>query len=155
MIETLCDLLKQKDKKILFVGLGNILKNDDGVGVYISRRIKQTPEISVLTAEVSIENYIGKINSSKPDILVFIDCAEMHSAPGTCELFPVNRIHDITFNTHNISLKRLSDFFAMPLYILGIQPLSIDFGENISYLVKDVANKIVHSIINWEVYYGR
>ena len=33
-------LLSQKDKKILFVGIGNLLKMDDGVGVYISRRIK-------------------------------------------------------------------------------------------------------------------
>ena len=38
---------------------------DDGVGVYISRRIKNRGNISSLTVEVSIENYIGKINSLK------------------------------------------------------------------------------------------
>ena len=42
---------------------------DDGVGVYISKRIKTTDNISSLTVEVSIENYIGKINSLNPDIL--------------------------------------------------------------------------------------
>ncbi len=154
MANNLNVLLAQKDKKILFVGLGNLLKNDDGVGVYISRRIKKTTMISALTVEVSIENYIGKINSLEPDIMVLIDCAEMKSAPGTFDLFPVSQVQDLTFNTHNISLKRLSEFFEMPVFILGIQPESVDFGENISYLVKDVANKIVQLINKQEVHYG-
>ena len=69
-------LMSQKDKKILFVGIGNLLKMDDGIGVYISRRIKERGSVSSLTVEVSIENYIGKINSLKPDILVLIDCVD-------------------------------------------------------------------------------
>jgi hydrogenase 3 maturation protease len=139
-------LLSQKDRKILFVGIGNILKQDDGVGVYISSRIKPTKRIQVLTPEVSIENYIGKINSLHPDILIIIDCVDCGSEPGTYKLLPVNEIHDLTFNTHNISLKRLSGFFPMPVFILGIQPEKIDFGENISYLVKNVADKILLEI---------
>ena len=74
--------LLRKDKKILFVGIGNLLKKDDGVGVYISTGIKiQTLEYSALTVEVSIENYIGKINILNPDILVLIDCVDMTSFP--------------------------------------------------------------------------
>jgi Ni,Fe-hydrogenase maturation factor len=36
----------------------------------------------------------------------------------------------------------------MEVYILGIQPKKIDFGENISYLVKNMANKIIKQINN-------
>ena len=86
MFKDLTKLLSQKDKKILFVGIGNLLKKDDGVGVYISRKIKNKGNISSLTVEVSIENYIGKINSLNPDILVLIDCVDMKSAPGTFKL---------------------------------------------------------------------
>ncbi len=146
MSESLNKLLSQKDKKILFVGIGNILRMDDGVGVYISSNIRETPRISVLTVEVSLENYIGKINSLDPDILVLIDCVEMNSAPGTHKLMPVSNLPDLTFNTHNISLKRFHDFFKMPLYLLGIQPEKIKFGENISYLVKVEADKIINTI---------
>ena len=42
----------------------------------------------------------------------------------------------------------------MPVFILGIQPEKIDFGENISYLVKDKADKIINLINTQEVYHG-
>jgi hydrogenase 3 maturation protease len=154
MFNDLNKLISQKDKKILFVGIGNLLKMDDGVGVYISSRIKNSDSVSSLTVEISIENYIGKINSLKPDILVLIDCVDMKSAVGTHKLLSINKIQDQTFNTHNISLKRLSEFFRMQVYVLGIQPEKIDFGENISYLVKTVADKIITQINKQEVYYG-
>jgi hydrogenase maturation protease len=154
MSEELNNLISQKDKKVLFVGIGNLLKMDDGVGVYISKRIKNTGHVSSLTVEVSIENYIGKINMMNPEILVLIDCTDLKSPAGTYKLLPINHIHDMTFNTHNISLKRLSEFFTMPVYILAIQPEKIDFGENISYLVKAVADRIINQINKQEVYHG-
>ncbi|MBA4322079.1 MAG: hypothetical protein C0408_04615 [Odoribacter sp.] len=148
------NLLSQIDKKILFVGIGNVLKQDDGIGVYISRNIKETHRILSLTVEVSIENYIGKINSLKPDILILIDCVDLNLAPGSSRLLPLGEIQDLTFNTHNISLKRLSDFFKVPTFILGIQPENVDFGENISYLVMTVAGKIIQQINKQEVHHG-
>jgi len=144
--EDLKTLLLEKDKKVLFVGIGNVLKTDDGVGVYISSGIKSSSSVSSLTVEVSLENYIGKINSIDPDILVLIDCVDMKSAPGTYKLMNVNKIQDLTFNTHNISLKRISEFFKMPVFLLGIQPEKLIFGENISYLVKEEADKIINII---------
>ena len=154
MPEEIKDLLLKNDKKILFVGIGNILKKDDGAGVYISSGITRKANREVLTVEVSLENYIGKINSINPDILVLIDCVEMGSAPGTIKIMSVSKIDDLTFNTHNISLKRISEFFSMPVYVLGIQPEKIDFGENISYLVKNVADRIINQINKQEVHHG-
>jgi hydrogenase 3 maturation protease len=148
VFDDLHTLLRQKDKKVLFVGIGNLLKSDDGVGVYISRKIKAKKGISSLTVEVSIENYIGKINSLDPDYLVLIDCMDFKSEAGTYELMDVNQVQDLTFNTHNISLKRLKDFFIMPVFILGIQPEKVDFGENLSYLVKENADAIIKLINN-------
>lgn len=146
MPEDLKNFLLKNDKRILFVGIGNLLKKDDGVGVYISSGIRKKQNIESLTVEVSLENYIGKINIIDPDILVLIDCVEMGSVPGTSKLMSVSKINDLTFNTHNISLKRISEFFSMPVYLLGIQPEKIDFGENISYLVKEEAEKIINII---------
>ena len=152
--DNLTDLLSCKDKSILFVGIGNVLKKDDGAGVYISRNILNRGNISSLTVEVSIENYIGKINSLDPDILVLVDCVDTGTAPGTSRLIPVDSVQDLTFNTHNISLKRISEFFRMPVYILGIQPEKLDFGENISYIVRTEADRIINLINSQEVTYG-
>ena len=154
MLSDLKELLSQEEKKVLFVGIGNPLKSDDGAGVYISSKIKKSDHISSLNVEVSIENYIGKIISLNPDILILIDCMEMKSPPGTFKLLPVKMVKDLTFNTHNISLSRLSEFFNMPSFVLGIQPEKVDFGENISYIVKDVADKLIQLINKQEEHYG-
>jgi hydrogenase 3 maturation protease len=153
-VENLKNLLSGTGKRVLFVGIGNVLKQDDGAGVYISRKIKPGNNIDVITAEVSIENYIGKINSLNPDILIIIDAMEMGMPQGTVRLLPLGETADITFNTHNISLRRLSDFFSAEVYILGIQPASVDFGEKTSYLVRREANKIINLINKREVNHG-
>lgn len=151
MLPELEKILSEKNKRILFVGIGNVLKSDDGVGVYISSRIANSERILSLSVEVSIENYIGKINSLKPDTLVLVDCMDINSPPGTCRILNPDMIQDLTFNTHNISLKKLSDFFKMPVFVLGIQPENIEFGENISYIVKKVADQIIKMINLQEV----
>ena len=138
--------MMEKTGQILFVGVGNVLKSDDGVGVVISRQILETDHNSALTVEVSIENYIGKINSMDPQAIMILDCMEMGSPPGTCRLFTIDHVEDITFNTHNISLARLGEFFNYPTSILGIQPQSTEFGERLSPPVQKTAERIIRQI---------
>lgn len=145
MIPELARLLG-KANRLLFVGVGNVLKSDDGVGVVISREIIEKPDIIPLTVEVSIENYIGKINSLDPGAIVILDCMELGSEPGTYRLVALDEIEDITFNTHNISLGRLADFFHYPTYVLGIQPLTTRFGDELSAPVRETAGLIIKQI---------
>lgn len=144
-MHNLADLLEQT-RRLLFIGVGNVLKSDDGVGVIISRQIVERPGILSLTVEVSIENYIGKINSREPEEIVIIDCMDLGSSPGTYRLMELKNVEDITFNTHNISLCKLGDFFHYPTYVLGVQPRSVEFGEELSPSVMDSANRIVNMI---------
>ena len=141
----LADLLEQT-RRLLFIGVGNVLKHDAGVGGFISRQIVERPGILSLTVEVSIENYIGKINSREPEEIVIIDCMELGSSPGTYRLMELKNVEDITFNTHNISLNKLGDFFHYPTYVLGVQPRSVEFGDELSPPVMDSAKRIVNMI---------
>jgi hydrogenase 3 maturation protease len=144
-VPELKDLLSRASR-ILFVGVGNVLKRDDGVGVVISKQIIERAGILSLSVEVSIENYIGKINSVKPEEMVIIDCMDLGSPPGTYRLVSLSDVEDITFNTHNISLGRLRDFFQYPSYVLGIQPENIEFGDSLSTPVEKAARQIVKQI---------
>lgn len=138
--------LLDRASRLLFIGVGNVLKRDDGVGVIISRQIIERQGILTLTVEVSIENYIGKINSLEPDEIVLIDCMELGQLPGSYRLLALSEVEDITFNTHNISLGRLGDFFQYPSYVLGIQPASIEFGDTLSPPVENAVRQIVQEI---------
>jgi hydrogenase 3 maturation protease len=149
--EKLTALISDTSRKILFVGIGNLLRQDDGAGVYISTRIRETEHIKTITPEVSIENYIGKINSTEHDTLVVIDCVDMNRPAGSFDLIPVEQVSDLTFNTHNISLKKLSVFFRNEVLILAIQPETIAFGENLSYIVHEACDKIIELINKKEV----
>jgi hydrogenase 3 maturation protease len=141
----LADLLKSS-RQLLFIGVGNVLKSDDGVGVVISKGIIERPGIETLTVEVSIENYIGKINSLEPEKIVLIDCMELGSNPGAYRLMGLENVEDITFNTHNISLGKLGDFFHYPTYVLGVQPGSVAFGDQLSSPVRAAAQEIMKMI---------
>ena len=138
--------LLDRASRLLFIGVGNVLKRDDGIGVLISKQIIERPGILSLTVEVSIENYIGKINSLEPDEIVIIDCMELGSPPGSYRLVSLDDVEDITFNTHNISLGRLGDFFEYPSYVLGIQPESLEFGDTLTPHVENAARKIIQQI---------
>jgi hydrogenase 3 maturation protease len=138
--------LLDRASRLLFIGVGNVLKRDDGIGVLISKQIIERPGILSLTVEVSIENYIGKINSLEPDEIVIIDCMELGSPPGSYRLVSLDDVEDITFNTHNISLGRLGDFFEYPSYVLGIQPESLEFGDTLTPHVENASRKIIQQI---------
>jgi hydrogenase 3 maturation protease len=140
--------LINKNRSILFVGIGNVLKHDDGAGVFLTRRIKECDKIKTLIVEQSIENYIGKINTLNPDILVLVDCLFFNKYPGFSDIIPVEELQCQTTNTHNISLKKISELFKMPVFVLGIEPENIKFGEGLTEMVDKIINEIADQINN-------
>jgi hydrogenase 3 maturation protease len=146
MSRDLHDLLDQPPGTILFAGVGNVLKRDDGVGVYIAQKIRQGNGIGGLAVEMGIENHIGKINKLAPDVLVIIDACDFGREPGYTGMARASDIMGMTTNTHNISLAKLSELFNMPVYILGIQPADISFGEGMDAKVSETAERITGMI---------
>lgn len=139
-------LIQLNNKNMLFVGIGNVLKHDDGVGVYISNHIQETAKKRSLTVEVSIENYISKINRVNSGHLILIDCVDFNKKPGFWDILPVERINGFITNTHNISLNKISELFNSKTYILGIQPENISFGEDLTPEIKKTADLLIKKI---------
>ena len=133
-------------KITLFVGIGNALKSDDGIGIYICNNIKQTNNIKTLIVESGIEKFVGKINSIHPEILILVDCTDFNKEPGFIDFLQIERVQDFTVNTHTISVRRISEFFEMKTYILGVQPENVKFGEVFSDSVLNSANELIKKI---------
>lgn len=134
------------NKTILFVGIGNALKSDDAIGIYLCRQIRESNYKKVLIVESGIEKYVGKINQISPDILLLVDCTDFGESPGFVKLVPVEDILDYSMHTHTISLRRIADFFSMPTFVLGLQPKFVGFGENISGALLATADKLADYI---------
>ena len=131
-----------RDRDPLFVAVGNVFKNDDGVGVFIGKELEKAGK-NALVVEMSVEKYVGKINRIPHDLLVIIDAISFNKDPGYADIIPVSEILDQTSNTHNLSLSHVAEFFEKPVFILGIQPENVRIGENITLAVKKSACKII------------
>lgn len=141
-------LKENSSLSLLFVGIGNRLKSDDAVGIYICENIQSRPQVQTLIVESGIEKHIGKINSLSPDILVLVDSTDFNQEPGYAKLMPIDKVQDNTFNTHTISIKRIAEFFKMKSYLLGVQPQIVGYGECLSTTVKELADRIIDTINN-------
>jgi len=133
----------------LIVGVGNRIKGDDGVGIYITKELKYKGLSNIIIAENGLENYIGKINSQNPKGIVLVDALDIENEkPGFFELIPVNEIKNTTSGTHNLSFKTLTSFFETnKQWILGIQPENVSYGLELSQDVKTAADEIVNLIV--------
>lgn len=135
-----------KKSRLLFAGVGNVLRSDDGVGVYICNHINHHEKYIVCTVELGLENYVGKINSYHSPLVILIDSVNFNKTPGYCELLELKNVLDFTVNTHTISLQTIARFITSEIMLLGIQPGNTRFGERLSPEVQRAANDIIGEI---------
>lgn len=152
------DLKKILSKKVVFVGIGNVLKSDDGVGCYIvdelSKRINKG-NVFFINAGLSVENYLNKILNLSADVVIFIDAAKNFLDKDFCFL-QKEQLFNNTFSTHNISLSTLIEFLEsqakqqynknLEIYVLAIKIKSSDFNEGLTEITKSVADRVINMI---------
>lgn len=146
-----------ENQRIAFIGLGNPIKGDDGVGVYISDKLieltnSQNPY--VLSCYNVPANYLGKIVKYNPDYLVFID-AIFHPdfSPGDIVVIASSKIQEVnSFTTHYQSYDTIIKFIETELekqldyIVLGINVTEIELNDPISSIVENSAEIIISSI---------
>jgi len=123
--------------KVVILGIGNTLRNDDGVGSILASRIKDKVPYTVYDSGQSPENYLGKIVKEKPDTVVIIDAVDFGAKPGEFNLLEGQDIKSVNlFFTHNASISLLINYLKTSLgadiIILIIQPENIALGDELS-----------------------
>lgn len=137
------ELSKYERNKIVFVGLGNELRADDGAGLELIERLRSKKEFygsHFITAGRSPENYLESILNSNPQVVIFIDAAEWDGSPGEIKIFNDDEISKTEFSTHTFSITMIKDFLLknqqMDFMFVGIKPFSTSFKEGLSEPVK-------------------
>ena len=81
-------LKKLRGSKTVIVGIGNILKGDDGVGPLICQQLHNNQICAELIDAGTVpENYIQPIVRKAPQNLIVIDAIDFGAAPGTINIF--------------------------------------------------------------------
>ena len=137
-------LLKQlkilRNSSTAIVGIGNILKGDDGAGPLICQRLKGAKvRADLIDAGTVPENYIQKIINKCPQNLLVIDAIDFGAKPGTIRLFRPEQLGSHIISTHSLSPRLFVDMIcqnvSIEVYFIGIQPAQIQLGQPVSQQV--------------------
>jgi len=139
------------DQKVIFVGLGNKIRGDDGAGLEFINQLRQhkiIPDKQLIKCYTTPENYLSRIIKQNPSTVIFIDTAKMQAPPGTIQEIPAESIDSKGFSTHTYSMKIIADYLAAngvrEIRYLGIEPKSTAMSNEISPEVI----KGIHSFFN-------
>ncbi|MEX2681085.1 MAG: hydrogenase maturation protease [Candidatus Sigynarchaeota archaeon] len=154
-------------RRLVVIGIGADLREDDAVGNLLAReliadiannnhiRVNTNIEHSVdeylkidgvliLNASVVPEQYITVVKDFGPDTIIIVDAAAMgnQSYPGDLAFVRTEELDASTFSTHTISLRyfiEILNVFGLKarIFIIGIQPGKIGYGEGLSPAVAD------------------
>jgi len=150
--------MKKKEKflegNVLIIGMGNPLRADDNAGNVVVNKLKnsiKSDKIKFWEVEENIENYIGKIEKSKFDNIILIDAVDFAGKKGEIRLFYPDQLAKISTTTHSLSLSTLLEIHNLKSksIVIGIQPVNLSFGKEVSKEVKKSIEKLVSIIVNW------
>lgn len=142
--------------KILIVGVGSILRGDDGIGVRV------LDELEKLDLPQDVKLYSGDISGLDLlkifpgfDKVIIVDAADMHEEAGTIKVLDGAKIKKADFkdqfSTHGMALLEtltLAEKLEMDcdITIVGVQPeftgFSLELSEKISFKIPEVVDTV-------------
>lgn len=143
-----------KEFRLVIIGIGNLLKSDDGLGVVIVKKLqgKTTNNILLIDCGTVPETYVGPIRKFNPSHVLMIDAAELSSKPGTVRFVFPDEIQGLTISTHTLPLNVFADYLKKEtntkIGLLAVQPKNLDFGESLSLEVLDAVKSLSNTILD-------
>ncbi len=136
------------DNKTVLMGIGSTLKCDDGVGVFITEKLKDMNIENVIVAGATPEHWLGFLTKKKFEKLLIVDSVLFGGEVGEIKLLDLKEISERFGLTHSSSLHLFYDFISKEgnikaLKVLAIMPESLEVGESLSPTVKRSAEKII------------
>jgi len=144
---------------MLILGIGNTLLQDEGIGIHVLHELqRQYPEpdgVSYIDGGTLSFTLAGMVEDS--DSLIVVDAAQLKKEPGSMDCFigeEMDRfLGQVKRSVHEIGLldlldmARLAERVPPQRALVGIQPGSIDWGDEPSAAVRDAIPGAVEQII--------
>ena len=121
-------------KKYILMGIGNILRGDDGIGSIIAKNFNDDDWLSI-DCGIAPENFTTIVSKNKPNLVVLIDVAAMDIKAGEFRIIDPEKISEMQLTTHSIPLSFLISYFknyTRKIIFIGIQPKIIEYSTTVS-----------------------
>jgi len=147
------------EKKTLIIGLGNILKGDDGIGVRVAEILSQRE----LPAGVAVEEVgtpgIDLMNRFEGwQKVILVDAVQMGAKPGTWRRFSPQDVRLIAngnvLSLHEpdlasvLELAQALNMLPDEIVIYGVEPQDLTFMAPLSSPVEAIINVIAEQILS-------
>jgi len=140
------------------MGIGNELRGDDALGSFIIKELekeeiinKNNGNIILIDGGSAPENFTGSIKNENPSHIIIIDAALMGSEVGTIKSIKKDEIANVNVSTHSMSIsfliKYLENDIDFKFLFIGIEPLAMNLGENLSEVVLKSVNSLKNTLI--------
>lgn len=145
-------------EKVVIVGFGNILLQDEGIGVHIAQQLQgyDLPKnIEVIDGGTASLDVLSSLNEMRK--LIIVDAVKSKGKPATIYRFcPGDLAH--TKDTESLSLHQIDVIEALritartsklpdEIVIIGIEPKDVEWGTDLSPEVKDKIPDIIDLIL--------
>lgn len=142
-------------EKVVIVGIGNILRGDDGLGPELIRMLKgsfpQEGRFLLLDAGEAPENYLEKIVQYQPDTILLVDALDFAESPGSIRIIDRSELQEVGFSTHNASIKLTMNYLnsraKCDVLLLGIQPANLGMGSSLSEPIKMALGRVEENLL--------
>lgn len=147
------ELARLLQNRPVFVGIGNTLRSDDGLGpVLVGRLACAAPSVPCIDAGTSPENQVGSILRCSPGAVIAADAVHLGREPGALALLQRDEIVQYTgLGTHDSSpglfLGYLGELTGAEIVMLAVQPAGTGFGEGLSDPVSCALDEVVSLVV--------
>jgi hydrogenase maturation protease len=143
-----------KNRKIIIIGIGNLLLMDEGIGIYVINELEKhrLPQ--------NVEIYDGGTGGFKlidlmhgADEVIFVDAIDAGKAPGVITTFNSKDVCRVyrgkKYSLHDTGLLEVLEMANIldntsEIKIVGVQPKTIKYGTMLSQELRDSIPRIIN-----------
>lgn len=139
-----------RNSAAVVLGIGNVLKGDDGIGPHVCERLTGSASVKVIDGGVAPENHLQPILDTAAEVLIVVDAADFGGRPGEVRLLSGERIREFAFCTHALSLHLLLRILQaerdLHVLFIGVQPECTTLGSCLSPAARRALDSLVETL---------
>ncbi len=142
---------KRLPGRFVVVGVGNVLKGDDGVGPAVARALGERFPDRVFDAGSAPENYLGPLRRAEADLVLLVDAADFGGRPGDVRLLGQDDVDGAGIATHaaplGMVMRALSEELGVETLLLAVQAGHTRLDEPMSDEVTAACERIISELV--------
>jgi hydrogenase maturation protease len=145
------------EKRIVILGVGNVLLSDEGVGVHVANElIKMELPANVSVVEGGTDGFRLLNVITEADRLIVVDAVKGGGEPGTIYRFDINDVRNspsgFKTSVHQIGILEVIDLSGLigktpHTTVIGVEPKSLEMSLELSPEIKANVPRVIELVL--------